>query len=163
MNDVKVINIKDYEFSDGGGEGQAGGDLDDFLEDQVDSSHNNKKEVVQFFSDNDSVDGGERLGEEGSEVEDEEGKEEKDTFWGGNEDEDEEDYEDEEDEQEGGDDIMSQGGKSTSTVDELSQDPMFLVLSHFLTSKTGENIADILQGIKQNLTKISFHQKKNIS
>lgn len=43
--------------------------------------------------------------------------------------------------------IMSGG----SVVQALSKDPMFLVLTKFLVSKRGNNIADILEEIKDHL------------
>lgn len=169
---IKVINVKDYNFSDGEGGGsegsegsRAGEELDDFLGDNGGGEQNymsKKQDIIEFFSDSDehSQGGfGESKGIEGSEGEgDSKADEEDDPFWGGTiKAIDEGDEEGEGDGSDGASEASYGGGKSeASTVDELSQDPMFLVLSHFLTSKNGENIADILQGIKLNLAKLTF-------
>lgn len=136
---IKVITVNNYSLSesDGGSETEA---LDDFLGNGDEQTYN-KQDVVEFFSDS------------------EEAVAEEKTFWGGRE-ESEDTKSESESESES---VVSYGGKSASTVDELSRDPMFLVLSHFLTSKTGENIADILQGIKLNLAKLSFNSQPNKS
>lgn len=50
----------------------------------------------------------------------------------------------------------SSDNESVCTVDLLSSDPLFLVLSHFFVSKkTGDNIATILEKINSNLEKLA--------
>lgn len=166
---IKVINVKDYSFGEEEKDDQEGGarteELDDFLGDVGgDDGHSyksNRQDIVEFFSDSEEhSQGGYSDGENDHQkvTVEKENEEEEDSFWGGKiEAIDEEMSEKEEEENTDAESVTSYGGKSAaSTVDELSQDPMFLVLSHFLTSKTGENIADILQGIKLNLAKLSF-------
>lgn len=46
---------------------------------------------------------------------------------------------------------------SDSIVEELSGDPMFMVLTRFLMSKKGNSIADILEEIKDHLAFIRAH------
>lgn len=154
---IKVINVKDYSFGEAEQDKYMGGarneELDDFLGDGEDQSYrSNNQDIVEFFSDSEEHSQGgysDSENEHNKVTVEKADEEEEDSFWGGK-------IEAIEESDEAGD-TVSEGGKSeASTVDELSQDPMFLVLSHFLTSKTGENIADILQGIKLNLAKLTF-------
>jgi hypothetical protein len=46
---------------------------------------------------------------------------------------------------------------SDSLIEELSKDPMLIVLTRFLISKKGNNIADILEEIKDHLAFIRAH------
>jgi hypothetical protein len=49
---------------------------------------------------------------------------------------------------------------SDDTVQKLSHDPLFLVLSHFLMSEKGDNIVTVLEKINDNLTSINKHLQK---
>lgn len=55
-------------------------------------------------------------------------------------------------------DDMSEGGKSSSSVDTvklLSRDPLYLVLSQIFMNKDGLNLINILEKINMNLEKIA--------
>jgi hypothetical protein len=55
-------------------------------------------------------------------------------------------------------DDMSEGGRSSSSVDTvklLSSDPLYLVLSKVLMNKDGLNLVEILEKINLNLEKIA--------
>lgn len=55
--------------------------------------------------------------------------------------------------------LKRQASISDSLIEELSSDPMFLVLSKFLVSKKGNSIADILEEIKDHLAFIRLHMR----
>ena len=48
-------------------------------------------------------------------------------------------------------DAPNGGGKKDDIIEELSGDPMFMVLTHMLISKKGNSIADLLEEIKDHL------------
>lgn len=178
-NNIKIINIKSMKPSESFGGGPAQGEdseLDDFLDD-VSNSQSHAQDI-DFFNESKSQnhsDGGDIGYEKDEELEDdnfsfhddeepivepeEESKQKLEEFksQGGESiksDEDDELEEDEleEEEQEGG---AKSIGDRDSVVEELSGDPMFLVLSHFMTSRSGKNMVDILESINENLAKLS--------
>ena len=54
-------------------------------------------------------------------------------------------------------DNISEGGSSADTIDTielLSKDPLYLVLSKVLLGKNGDNLVDILEKINKNLKKL---------
>ena len=50
------------------------------------------------------------------------------------------------------------GGKNI--VLQLSQDPLYIVLCQFLKSKTGKNLTDVLEDIKDNITELNEKLEK---
>ena len=104
--------------------------------------------------------------EDDSEIENDEAK--NDDIEVKNDDEDDDEDEDDDDDKEDDDDDEAQEDKSNvgeseedqdgganltaDIVDELSMDPMFIVLCHFLVSKKGNSLVDILDDIKDHLS-----------
>ena len=161
-----------------GGQNVTVSKMDDFLGD-ANSTHNSsrREENIEFFSDKHSdslsYDGGdqddydqEQEADDYDQEQDENADEGDDMVGdefleeqGANEEEEEEFAEEQEEFRflEGG---KKQEKDSDSVVQELSGDPMFLVMSHFLTSKSGKNLVDILESINENLTHFSLKTRK---
>jgi hypothetical protein len=153
-SDIKVINIKNFkldenkEFSESGGEDERSQSDEEFSE----FNEKNNEEFSEFNEENN-----EEFSEQEQSIGDDDftQKQELDPFLlpakGGF---DEDFFNDESLASESDGEIQQAGRRpsiSDSIIEELSQDPMLLVLTRFLISKKGNSIADILEEIKDHL------------
>jgi hypothetical protein len=160
MSDIKIINIKSLKLSEGDQSFFKGSSDDEEEYRSQGGSENSSSDYKEENSEGGFEDSYEEENRsDGNELNSflgEGGSEKLDDYIGDSEEEyDKMLFEDEEDPNPDPADQIAGSKKTTieedSLIDELSGDPMLLVLTKFLISKKGNNIADILEEIKDHL------------